>query len=106
MGAATISGGKTNFLEGEYGVITGGQNNGKEGKGTVVMGGTFNGSFGKGINSVIIGGKSNGADGDYSIAFGKNANAVSKNSMVMNLVPVPENEGETLFTTEDGQFLV
>jgi len=104
--AATISGGKINFLEGEYGVITGGQKNRKEGKGTVVTGGTFNGSFGKGINSVIIGGKSNGADGDYSIAFGKNANAVKKNSMVMNLVPVPENEGETLFTTEDGQFLV
>jgi len=108
--AATISGGQINFLEGENGVITGGQNNRSEGKGIVVTGGTFNGGGSKkGISSVVIGGKSNNADGDYSIAFGTNANAINKNSMVMNLVVVPENESDDfvdLSSEEDGQFLV
>jgi len=101
---ATISGGEVNFLAGEKGVVTGGQDNTSGGKGSVVMGGRSNeisGNGGNGIGSVIIGGKSNTANGANAIAFGENAFITNDSSMAVNLI-----EGNTLETTEKGQFLV
>jgi len=101
----TISGGKMNFLAGEKGVVTGGKSNtsgGFEflaGKKGVVTGGQSNTSGGEG--SVIIGGRSNTANGANAIAFGENAFITNDSSMAVNLI-----EGNTLETTEEGQFLM
>jgi len=92
----TISGGKNQVITGKYGVITGGEG-GTAGEGTVT-GGENNKAEGQA--AVVIGGKDNSAAGDYSIAFGTQAKAVNKHSMVINL-------GEDKIKSDvDGQYLV
>lgn len=107
---AAISGGSDNSLAGDFGTISGGKKQVITGKGGVITGGDGNmagagtvtggkDNMAMGFASVVSGGMDNTAEGDYSVAFGTKAQAVNKNSMVINL-------GTDKVTSDsDGQFL-